>query len=72
VLRAAGEIETTQENILDWLELDEGDPGFQILTEEEISAVIFFIYFHHHYPSILLHFPLICFFFRLLGPVLPN
>jgi hypothetical protein len=24
------------------LELDEGDPGFQLLREEEISAVIFF------------------------------
>jgi uncharacterized protein YehS (DUF1456 family) len=40
VLRAAGETETTQENIQDWLELD-GDPGFQLLTEEEIAAVIF-------------------------------
>jgi uncharacterized protein YehS (DUF1456 family) len=41
VLRAAGETETTQENIQDWLQLDEGDPGFQLLTEEEIAAVIF-------------------------------
>jgi hypothetical protein len=40
-VRAAGETETTQENIQDWLELDEGDPGFQLLTEEEIAAVIF-------------------------------
>jgi hypothetical protein len=39
--RAAGETETTQENIQDWLELDEGDPGFQLLTEVEIAAVIF-------------------------------
>jgi hypothetical protein len=38
VLRAAGETETTQENIQDLLELDEGDPGFQLLTEEEIAA----------------------------------
>jgi hypothetical protein len=38
VLRAAGENRTTQENIQDWLELNEGDPGFKILTEEEISA----------------------------------
>jgi hypothetical protein len=37
----AGATETTQENIQDWLELGEGDPGFQLLTEEEISAVIF-------------------------------
>jgi hypothetical protein len=46
VLRAAGETETTQENVQDWLDLEEGDPGFQFLTEEEIAAVIiFFIYF---------------------------
>jgi hypothetical protein len=32
VLRAAGETETTQENIQDWLELDEGDRGFQLLV----------------------------------------
>jgi hypothetical protein len=32
VLGAAGETETTQENIQDWLELDEGDPGFQLLV----------------------------------------
>jgi hypothetical protein len=32
VLRAAGEAETTQENVQDLLELDEGDPGFQILV----------------------------------------
>jgi hypothetical protein len=25
-----------QENIRDWLELDEGDPGFQLLTEEKL------------------------------------
>jgi hypothetical protein len=49
VLRAAGETETTQENIRDWLQLDEGDPGFQLLTEEEIAAVILFIYIHQHY-----------------------
>jgi hypothetical protein len=44
VLRAAGETETTQENVQDWLQLDEGDPGFQLLTEEKITAVIFFYY----------------------------
>ena len=32
VLRAAGETETTQVNIQDWLKLDEGDPGFQFLV----------------------------------------
>jgi hypothetical protein len=42
VLRAARETEITQENIQDWLGLDEGDPGFQLLTEEEITAVIYF------------------------------
>jgi hypothetical protein len=51
VLRAAGETETTQESIQDWLQLDEGDPAFQLLTEEEIAAVIFFLInlFHQHY-----------------------
>jgi hypothetical protein len=32
VLRAAGETDTTQENIKDRLELDEGDPEFQLLV----------------------------------------
>jgi hypothetical protein len=32
VLRASGENETTQENNQDWLELDKGDPGFQLLV----------------------------------------
>jgi hypothetical protein len=32
VLRAAGEPEITEENMQDWLELDEGDPGFQLLV----------------------------------------
>jgi hypothetical protein len=41
VLRAAGETETTHENIQDWLQLDEGDPEFQFLTERESDAVIF-------------------------------
>jgi hypothetical protein len=49
VLRAAGETDTTQENIQDWLELDEGGPGFQLLTEEDNSAVTFFNNFHQHY-----------------------
>jgi hypothetical protein len=60
VLRAAGETETTQENIQDWLELDEGDPGFQLLPEEEIAAVIFFYLFSRALP-IVLNFPCICF-----------
>jgi hypothetical protein len=58
VLRAAGEIETTQEDIQDWLQLNEGDPEFQLMTEED-----FFIYFHQHcldkFP--LIHFPSFCF-----------
>jgi hypothetical protein len=40
-LRPVGETETSQENIQDWLELDEGDPGFQLLAKEEVAAVIF-------------------------------
>jgi hypothetical protein len=48
VLGAAGETENKQENIQDWLQLDDGDPGFQLLTEEEIAAD-FFIYFRQQY-----------------------
>jgi hypothetical protein len=52
-VKAAGETEITQENIQDWLELDEGNPGFHILTEEEIPTVIFlFIYFLQLYLHI--------------------
>jgi hypothetical protein len=58
VLRTVGETETTQENIQDWLELDEGDPRFQLLAEEEIAEVIFFFYFSLALP-ILLNFPYI-------------
>jgi hypothetical protein len=60
VLRAAGETETTQENIQHWLQLDEGGPGFLLLTEEEIPAVIF-IYLFSSALSIILKFPFICF-----------
>jgi hypothetical protein len=38
VLRTALETETQ-----DWFELDEGDPGFQLLTEGKIAAVILFL-----------------------------
>jgi hypothetical protein len=44
VLRAAGETDTTPENIQDWVELDEGDPGFQLLTGKEIGTVIIFLF----------------------------
>jgi hypothetical protein len=53
VLRAAGETETRQENIQDWLQLDEGDPGFQLPTEEEIAAVIFLYLFPPSLPYII-------------------
>jgi hypothetical protein len=67
VLRAAGETETTQENVQDLLELDQGDPGFQLLTEEEIAAVIFFYLFSSTLP-ILSNLPFICFIiFLFLG-----
>jgi hypothetical protein len=32
MLRATGDTETIQENTQDWFELDEEDPGFQLLT----------------------------------------
>jgi hypothetical protein len=68
VLRTAGETETTQENAQDWLELDEGDPRFQLLTDGEISAMIF-VYLFSSAPPILLNFPFIC-FFKFLGSLL--
>jgi hypothetical protein len=51
VLRATGDTETTQQNIQDWLQLDEGHPGFQLLTEEEIAAndISLFIFFRITY-----------------------
>jgi hypothetical protein len=48
VLRAAEETKTKPENIQDRLELDEGNPRFHLLTEEEIIAVIFFNYLYQH------------------------
>jgi hypothetical protein len=59
MLRAAGETETTQGNIQDWLQLDEGNAGFQLLTEEEIVIVIFYIFLS--VLTILLKSPIICF-----------
>jgi hypothetical protein len=47
VLRANGETGIMQENT-DWLEVDEGHPGFQLLTKKQIAAVIF-IYYHQQY-----------------------
>jgi hypothetical protein len=47
-----------QENIQDWLELDEGDPGFQLLKEKEIAAAIIFF---SSALSILSNFPFTCF-----------
>jgi hypothetical protein len=44
VFREVGETETTQENIEYWLERNEGNSGFQLLTEEEIAAVIFLLF----------------------------
>jgi hypothetical protein len=42
VPRAAEETQTTQENTQDWLEMDEREPGLQLLTEGENAGVIFF------------------------------
>jgi hypothetical protein len=41
--------------------MDEGDLGFQLLTEEEIAAVICFYLFSSVLP-ILIHFPFISFY----------
>jgi hypothetical protein len=58
VLRAAGETVTRQEYTQNWFELDEGDPGFQLVTEEEIAALMFFYLFLSVLP-ILSKFPFI-------------
>jgi hypothetical protein len=62
VLREVGETETTQENIQDGLELDEGDPGFQlpVIVLNKGSTVMLFYLFLSALP-ILLNFPFICF-----------
>jgi hypothetical protein len=44
VSRAAAETETMEGNIPDCLKLDEGDPGFQLLAEEELAAVISYFF----------------------------
>jgi hypothetical protein len=45
VLRAAGETEATQGNIQDWLQLDEGDPGFQLIFISTTYITKFSIWF---------------------------
>lgn len=58
--RAAGDTETTEGNIQVWIQLDEGNPGFQLPTEEEIATAIFFYLFASALP-VLLNFPFISF-----------
>jgi hypothetical protein len=53
-----------QANIQDWLQLDEGDPEVQLLTEEEIAAVIFFIFISTTFQFSIYLLPK---FFRILG-----
>jgi hypothetical protein len=49
-LRAAGETETRQEDIQEWLELDEAGLAFQLLTGgKKCCSEIFYIYFYQHY-----------------------
>jgi hypothetical protein len=60
VLRIAGDPETAQEYIQHWLELDEGDPTLQLLTEEDI-AVLMFVYLFLSSLPVLLRFPFIYF-----------
>ncbi|KAG7164754.1 Tigger transposable element-derived protein 7-like 77 [Homarus americanus] len=37
-LKKTGENMITEENVLEWLHSDKGDPNFQLMTEEEIAA----------------------------------
>jgi hypothetical protein len=43
VFSSAEEIETTDESIQVWLQLNEGDPEFQLLTREEIVTIKLFL-----------------------------
>jgi hypothetical protein len=54
-LRAAGEPETTHENSQDWLELDEGEAGLQLLTEGEITAEFIFYFCQHYLHYYIIH-----------------
>jgi hypothetical protein len=68
LLKATEDTETMQENIQDWIELDEGDHGFQLLKEEEITAMIFFYLFSSEMPMLLnCLFIYFISFFRVLG-----
>jgi hypothetical protein len=60
LLRAAGETETTQENVQDWLQLDEGDTRYQlrVFLNKSISE-IFCLFLSA--PPILLKCSFICF-----------
>ncbi|KAG7158270.1 Tigger transposable element-derived protein 7-like 37 [Homarus americanus] len=40
ILKRAGENDVTEDDIRNWLEDTEGDPGYQVLTEEEIADEI--------------------------------
>jgi hypothetical protein len=70
VLRAAGETETTQENIKVWINLDEGVPWSSASDRGRncCSDIFFFNLFSSALP-VLLNFSFICFlsFFYLLG-----
>jgi hypothetical protein len=57
VLRGAEKTETTLENIQEWLELDERDPGF-VSDRGKIAALIFFYLFSSPLRT-LLNFPFI-------------
>jgi hypothetical protein len=76
VLRAPGETETTQDNIQHWLQLDEGDPGFQLLTEQEIAAVIIFLFSTYLFSKFIFVLPgYFCFItqdFRLIRMTSPR
>jgi hypothetical protein len=72
VFRAAGKTKSMQKNIEDWLQMDEGYPGFQILVLLQFlnkgSTATLFNLFSSALP-ILFNFPFICFlsfFFCLL------
>jgi hypothetical protein len=64
VLRATGGTETKQENIQDWLQLDDGKPWISAIFFYQflhIGSTVIFLYFFTSVLPILLTFQFICF-----------
>jgi hypothetical protein len=66
VFRAAGETETTQENIQDWLQLAEADPGFQLLVFLKFLNKGCTVIFYYVFSSVQLILLIVSFIYFLI------